>query len=74
VAREGRPGRLLEVEPYLLHGVQYYRLLIEWSEDHLPARREARVSYDVIYEEPRVGDEVEVVAILNIVDKIIKAD
>jgi hypothetical protein len=72
MAQQGRRGRLVEVKPYLLHGTQYYQLLIEWLD--IPGTREARVSYDVIYEDPQPGDEVEVVAILNIVDRIIRSE
>lgn len=68
---EGKAGKLLEVEPYLLHGTQYYKLLIEWL-DQPGSGREARIAYDVIYENPQAGDEVEVIAILNIVDRIIR--
>ncbi|MPZ23249.1 MAG: hypothetical protein GEU28_06845 [Dehalococcoidia bacterium] len=68
---EGKAGRLVEVEPYLLHGVQYYRLLIEWL-DQPGTGREARIAHDAIYAEPARGDEVEVVAILNVVDRIIR--
>lgn len=68
---QGKAGKLLQVEPYLLHGTRYYRLLIEWL-DAPGSGREARVAYDVIYDNPQVDDEVEVIAILNIVDRIIR--
>jgi hypothetical protein len=71
MAQQGRRGRLIDVKPYLLHGTQYYQLMIEWLD--IPGTREARVSYDVIYDNPQPGDEVEVVAILNIVDRIIRS-
>ncbi|MEX2236719.1 MAG: hypothetical protein WEB00_04170 [Dehalococcoidia bacterium] len=71
MAQQGKAGRLLEVKPYLLHDIQYYQLLIEWL-DQPGSGREARIAYDVIYDNPQVGDEVEVIAILNIVDKIIR--
>ena len=72
MAQQGRRGRLVEVKPYLLHGTQYYQLLIEWLD--IPGTREARVAYDVIYDNPQAGDEVEVIAILNIVDRIIRSE
>lgn len=55
------------VQPYELHGVLYYRFQYV-GEDGQP--REARLSHDMAYASPQPGDEVEVHAILGIVDRV----
>lgn len=60
------------VQPYELHGTLYYavRYLVDGDE----RLREARLSHDMVYENPQPGDRVEVRAILNIVDGITRLD
>ncbi|MEZ4553260.1 MAG: hypothetical protein R3B59_05060 [Dehalococcoidia bacterium] len=60
------------VQPYELHGVRYYRVIYRGDgEDGL---REARLSHDMVYADPQMGDVVEVRAILGIVDRITKVE
>lgn len=57
-----------EVQPYELHGTQYYRLLyLVQGEERL---REARLSHDMVYPDPQSGDQVEVHSLLGVVDGI----
>ncbi|MFA7249069.1 MAG: hypothetical protein WC273_05490 [Dehalococcoidia bacterium] len=58
---------LQAVQPYELHGVLYYQLVFM---DAGGRRVEARLSHDMAYPDPRPGDEVEVHAILGIVDGV----
>jgi hypothetical protein len=59
------------VQPYELHGVQYYRVIYRAEgEDGL---REARLSHDMVYADAQPGDVIEVRAILGIVDRIERA-
>lgn len=62
---------LQAVQPYELHGVRYYQLLYV-TEDGRP--REARLSHDMAYSDPRPGDTVEVHAILGIVDRVTRVE
>ncbi|MGE0228747.1 MAG: hypothetical protein AB7I38_00540 [Dehalococcoidia bacterium] len=60
------------VQPYELHGVQYYRVIYRGDgEDGL---REARLSHDMVYTDPQAGDVVDIRAILGIVDRITRVD
>jgi hypothetical protein len=56
------------VQPYELHGVQYYRVI--YRADGEEGLREARLSHDMTYKDMQSGDAVEVRAILGIVDRI----
>jgi hypothetical protein len=74
VAREERqPMRavLQAVQPYELHGVRYYQLQYV-PDDGQP--RLARLSHDMAYPDPQPGDEVEVHAILGIVDRVTRVE
>ena len=56
------------VQPYELHGVQYYRVIYRAEgEDGL---REARLSHDMVHGELEAGGTIEVRAILGVVDRI----
>ncbi len=59
------------VQPYELHGVLYY-LLQYAAPGGQP--QQARLSHDMAYPDPRAGDEVEVHAILGIVDRVTRVE
>lgn len=60
------------VQPYLLHGVLYYQL--RYVVDGEPQAREARLSHDMAYAEPRSGDRIDVHALLGIVDRVTRLE
>ncbi|MEI6136642.1 MAG: hypothetical protein WCQ48_04410 [Chloroflexota bacterium] len=62
---------LQAVQPYELHGVLYYQLQYV-GPDGRPQR--ARISHDMGYKNPQPGDEVEVHAILGIVDRVTRVE
>jgi len=62
---------LQAVQPFELHGVRYYQFQYAGS-DGQP--RMARLSHDMAYPDPQPGDEVEVHAILGIVDRLTRVE
>ena len=63
---------LQAVQPYELHGVRYYQLQFAGA-DGRPQM--ARLSHDMVaYADPQPGDEVEVHAILGIVDRVSRVE
>lgn len=58
------------IQPYELHGIQYYQLIL--TPDGAPRPMQARLSHDMIVGDPQVGDAVEVHAILGVVDRVSK--
>ena len=65
-------GTIEAVQPYELHGTPYYRLRYVLDGDEQP--KEARLSHDMAYPDPQPGHEVEVHAILGIVDRVTRAE
>ena len=61
-------GTIQAVQAYDLHGPLYYHLRYVIDGEQQP--REARLSHDMAYPDPRPGDRVEVHALLGIADKI----
>jgi hypothetical protein len=62
-----KPGSILQVRPYELHGTRYYAVLYRLEgEEQQP--REARLSFEMIYDDPQPGDAVLVEAVLGVVD------
>lgn len=62
-------GEIVGVRAYELHGTRYYALL--YRLDAAPEQaREARVSFDMIYDDPRPGDRVLVESVLGVVDRV----
>lgn len=59
------------VQPYDLHGVRYYQFQYV-GDDGQP--RQARLSHDMAYADPQPGDNVEVHAILGIVDRVTRVE
>ena len=56
------------VQPYQLHGTLYYQFMLLFDGEERP--RDARLSHDMAYPEPRAGDRVDVHAILGIIDGV----
>ncbi|MCK9486306.1 MAG: hypothetical protein M0R73_06330 [Dehalococcoidia bacterium] len=63
---------ILGVQPYELHGTLYYRVIFTPEGQDQP--REARLSHDMVYPDPKAGDVIEVHAILGVVDGIAKVE
>lgn len=64
-----QPGEVLQVRPYELHGTRYFAVLFRL--DAAPAQpREARLSFDMIYDDPQPGDRILVESVLGVVDRI----
>ena len=64
-----REAILHRVNPYLLHGEQYYQLLYSYANEP-DSVREARLAHTNIYADPKEGDAVLIEAILNIITEI----
>lgn len=60
------------IQPYELHGTQYYQLVM--TPEGAPRPIQARLSHDMIEGDLEVGDTVEVHAILGIVDRVRKVE
>jgi hypothetical protein len=69
----GRPGEIVAVRPYELHGTPYYAVLFR-LDDEPDEMREARLSAEMIHAAPQPGDRIIVEAVLGVVDRIRKAD
>ena len=67
-----RPGVLDNLRPYDLHGTRYYA--IGYRLDGDPAAREARLSFDMIYDDPQPGERVLIQQILGVVDRMTYAE
>jgi hypothetical protein len=65
-----QPGVILDVRAYELHGTPYFALLYRFDSDAEEARREARLSSDMIYSSPRPGDRVLIESVLGVVDRM----
>ncbi|MHB8377408.1 MAG: hypothetical protein ACYDEB_10700 [Dehalococcoidia bacterium] len=63
-----KPGTILQARPYELHGTRYFAVL--YRLDAEPEPREARLSFDMIYDDPRPGDAVLVESVLGVVDRM----
>ncbi len=61
-------AHLQAVMPYELHGTRYYQLVLVPEGTLRP--QQARLSHEMVYENPRPGDTVEVHAILGIIDRV----
>jgi hypothetical protein len=60
------------VMPYDLHGVRHYQVV--YLPDGSAQPVQARLSYDMIYDGARPGDAIEVHSLLNIVERITRAE
>jgi hypothetical protein len=68
VAREAVIHR---VNPYLLHGEQYYEILYAYSNEP-DTLRQSRIAHTNIYSDPQEGDHVLIEAVLNVITEISK--
>ncbi len=68
-----REGVVVDARPFELHGTRYFAVLFTLDDEDGRAR-EARLSYDMIYEEPRAGDRVLVDLVLGVVDRMRKQE
>lgn len=67
-----RPGTIVELRPYELHGTRYYAVLYQLDGDE--TRREARLSFDMIHDDPHAGDRVLIQQIVGVVDRMTRDD
>jgi hypothetical protein len=63
-------GVIVDVRPYELHGTRYYAVLYRLDGDPENGAREARLSFDMIYDGAQVGDRVLIESVLGVVDRI----
>ncbi len=68
-----REGVILQVHPFELHGTKYYRVLFQLDGER-GRTREARLSYDMIYDAPKPRDRVLVDLVLGVVDQMRKKE
>lgn len=66
-----RDAVIHRVNPYLLHGEQYYEILYAYSNEP-DTLRQSRIAHDYIYPNPQEGDDVLIEAVLNIITEIKK--
>ncbi|HYM15099.1 MAG TPA: hypothetical protein VEZ14_06030 [Dehalococcoidia bacterium] len=69
-----RPGVIVQLRPYELHGTRYVAVLYRLDGDPDGSAREARLSHEMIYPHPRPGDRVLVASVLGVVDRIALAE
>ena len=66
-------GTIVDVRPYELHGTRYFAVLLRLAVE--PDRpREARLSFDMIYDDPQPGDDVLIESVLGVVDRVSKKE
>jgi hypothetical protein len=68
-----QPGVIVDIRPYELHGTRYYAVLYRLEGDPDTGAREARLSFDMIYEGAHPGDRVLIESVLGVVDRIARA-
>jgi hypothetical protein len=68
-----KPGSILQVRPYELHGTRYFAVLYRLDAEPEQAR-EARLSFDMIYDDPQPGDAVLIESVLGVVDRVQRRD
>ena len=66
-----REAVIHRVNPYLLHGEQYYEILYSYTNEP-NTLRQARIAHTNIYSDPQEGDHVLIEAVLNIITEISK--
>ena len=66
-------GAIVDVRAFELHGTPYWavRYLLDAQPE---AVQEARLSADMVYQQPAPGDRVHITRILGVVDRIDRAD
>ncbi len=68
MAREAVINR---VNPYLLHGEQYYEIFYSYTNEP-DMLRQSRNAHTNIYSDPQAGDQVLIEAVLNVIMEIKK--
>ena len=68
-----REAIIQRVNPYELHGVRYYQILLSYA-DTPDSVREVRLAHDAVYPSPADGDRVMVEMILSMVTEVRKKD
>ena len=66
-----REALIHRVNPYLLHGEQYYEILYFYTNEP-DTLRQSRIAHTNIYPTPREGDHVLIEAVFNIITEINK--
>ena len=66
-----REAVIHRVNPYLLHGEQYYEILYAYSNEP-DTLRQSRIAHTNIYSNPEEGDHVLIEAVLNVITEISK--
>ena len=66
-----REAMIHRVNPYLLHGEQYYEILYAYTNEP-DTLRQSRIAHTNIYSDPQEGDHVLIEAILNVITEISK--
>ncbi|MBF6600279.1 MAG: hypothetical protein IVW36_07205 [Dehalococcoidia bacterium] len=68
-----KPATVLQARAFELHGTRYYAVI--YRLDAEPGQvREARLSFDMIYDDPQPGDRVLVESVLGVVDRMARAE
>ncbi len=68
-----RDAVLRRVNPYLLHGEQYYEIFYTYTNEP-DTLRQSRIAHNYIYPDPQEGDPVLIEALLNVITEIKKKD
>ena len=68
-----RDAIIHRVNPYDLHGVRYYQILLSYA-DSPDSVREVRLAHDAVYASPSEGDHVTVEAILSVITELKKQE
>ena len=66
-----REAVIRRVNPYLLHGEQYYEIFYSYTNEP-DALRQSRIAHTNIYSNPEEGDHVLIEAVLNVITEISK--
>ena len=61
------------VNPYLLHGEQYYEIIYPYTNE-TDTLRQSRIAHTNIYPNPQEGDHVLIEAVLNVITEINKKE
>ena len=66
-------GVIVDLRPYELHGTKYFAVRYRLDGDPDSGAREARLSFDMIYEGAQPGDRVLIESVLGVVDRMRRA-
>jgi len=68
-----RDALIHRVNPYLLHGEQYYEIFYSYANEP-DSIRQSRIAHTNIYSDPQAGDEVLFEAVPNVIMEIKKKE